>query len=95
MISCELIRPVKNNVGINQYFIYTVNDCLSLGTRIEWWKTDPLLAGAGSFSVYEATWGVNYKPHANFIVRPEIRQEWAPAANFEQTIFGVDVIATY
>lgn len=85
----------EDNTGINQYFIYTINDCLSLGHRVEWWKTDPLIAGAGSLSVYESTWGINYKPHANLIVRPEIREEWSPALDYDQTIFGVDVIATY
>ncbi len=85
----------EDNVGINQYLFYTVNDCLKLGTRIEWWRTDPLVRGFGNVSVYEATWGLNYKPHANLVVRPEIRQEWSPGVDFDQTIFGFDVIATF
>lgn len=85
----------EDNVGINQYFIYTVNDCLALGHRVEWWKTDPLIAGAGSVSVYESTWGINYRPHANLVVRPEIRQEWSPAVDYDETIFGVDMVLTY
>jgi hypothetical protein len=85
----------EDNVGINQYLFYTVNDCLALGSRVEWWKTDPLTAGLGSQSVYGATFGANIRPHANFVVRPEIRQQWSPAQDFDDTIFGIDVIATY
>ena len=29
-------------------------------------------------SFYEFTGGINYKPHANVVVRPEIRYDWSP-----------------
>ena len=74
--------------------IYNVNDYLGVGTRLEWWKTDDLGA-LGTHSFYEATFGVNVRPHANLTVRPEIRQEWSPAANYDETIFGVDAIMTF
>ena len=38
----------EDNVGVNQYLIYTVNDCMGVGGRLEWWKTDPLIAGDGT-----------------------------------------------
>ncbi len=85
----------EDNVAIVNYLFYTVNDCLKLGTRVEWWQTDPLTPGAGNVSVNEATFGLNYKPHANFVIRPEVRQEWIPAADTDVTIFGIDAIATY
>ncbi len=75
-------------IGINQYLIYTLNDCWAAGTRLEWWKHDGISANA-------ATFGVNYKPHANLVFRPEVKHEWEPGMNRDQTIFGMDAILTY
>jgi hypothetical protein len=86
----------EDNFDINQYLFYTVSDCLALGTRVEWWKTDGLGAnGLGSFSIYEATFGANIRPHANVNIRPEVRQQWSPALNADETIFGFDTYVTY
>ena len=79
---------VGDDVGVNQYLIYQLNDCWAVGGRFEWWKRD----GA---SAYEATAGVNWRPHPNFVLRPEIRYNWGPglAANLglpeNSTIFGI------
>jgi len=78
----------EDDIGINQYFIYSVNDCLGLGTRMEWWKDE-------GTSFYAATFGVNYRPQANVVLRPEIRHDWQPANRFDQTTFGVDAIVTF
>ena len=55
-----------------------INDCWSAGGRMEWFRDDDgvrVVAGnAGNY--YEATLGVNYKPHSNFLIRPEIRWDW-------------------
>jgi hypothetical protein len=88
--------PGDNQYGLNQYLFYTVNDCLKYGARFEWWKNS-------SESVYSLTAGVNYKPHANVVVRPEIRHQWAGADDeinafgipVDETIFGVDAIVTF
>jgi hypothetical protein len=100
---------------INQYLIYTINDCWSAGTRFEWWNVDEdsvLTSGvqgaAGNTDVYAATVGLNYKPHANVIVRPELRYDWvqddgatgrsiAALENGEadQFTFGMDTIFTF
>lgn len=94
----------EDNVGINQYFLYTVNDCLGLGARLEWWKGDSLTGYAphggvvpatGSHSYYATTFGANYKPHANVVIRPEVRFDWSPAVNYDETIFGIDAIFTF
>lgn len=84
---------LNHQYGLNQYFIYTINDCLGLGARAEWWKNN----GA---SQYEVTVGANIRPHANLVIRPEIRHDWNPADqnivgkdNF--TTVGVDAILTY
>ena len=94
----------EDNVGLNQYLLYTVNDCLGLGTRIEWWKGDVLtgyaphgavLPAAGSLSYYEATFGANYRPTANVVLRPEVRIDWSPAADYDNTYFAIDGIFTF
>lgn len=94
----------EDNVGINQYLFYTVSDCVKLGSRLEWWKGDVqtgyaphggVLPNSGSLSYYQYTFGVNLRPHANFVVRPEVRYDWSPAANYEETIFGIDGVLTF
>ncbi len=91
-------------VGINQYLFYTLSDCLSVGTRMEWWKSNGVVSGNDSASSYALTYGLNYKPHANIVIRPEVRHNWMPAedaytanngTDFNQTVFGVDAIFTY
>ena len=83
----------RDDVGVNQYLIYRLNDCWAVGGRLEWWKWD------GS-SMWEATAGVNWKPHPNFVLRPEIRYNWGSglANNFaldDGFIFGIDGIVTF
>ena len=84
-------------IGINQYLIYTLNDCWAFGARVEWWRagvpTAPLPVPMSS--VNAATFGVNYRPHSNLVFRPEIKHEWVPGEDFEQTIFGIDMVLTY
>ena len=69
--------------GINQYLLYTLNDCWSMGARLEWFRDDdgvrvPNWAGntgaAGSY--WEATLGMNWTPGTNLTLRPEIRWDW-------------------
>ena len=49
----------------------------------------------------EITGGVNYKPHANVVVRPEIRYNWTNESvangteDFNNTVFGIDAIVTF
>ncbi len=78
--------PGDFQYGINQYLFYTLNDCWKVGGRVEWWK-------AGGVSVYEATAGLNYIPHPNLTIRPEVRYDWM--ANFNETIVGIDAILTF
>jgi hypothetical protein len=92
----------NEDVGVNQYLFYTLNDCWKLGGRLEWWKSNNDPYGVGrSTSYYEATAGVNYRSNANLVFRPEVRYNWTneSAANgtagFNQTVFGIDAILTY
>lgn len=85
----DMVRAdTYDTVGINQYLFYTLSDCTALGARVEWWKRD-------GQSINAATFGLNYRPHANLVLRPEIKQEWIPGLDFDQTIFGMDAILTY
>ena len=94
----------EDNFGLNQYFLYSATDRLGLGARVEWWKGDVLtgyaphggvLPAAGSLSYYAATFGVNYKPKSNVVVRPEVRFDWSPAADYDEAYFGVDAIMSF
>jgi len=107
VVQSDLLRvdsTGEDNVGLNQYLLYTVNDCLGLGARMEWWKGDVLtgyaphggtLPATGSLSYYAATVGANIRTSANTILRPEVRYDWSPAANYDQAIFGIDAILTF
>ncbi len=80
---------------------YTLNDCWKAGTRMEWWKSNGVTGESTSF--YELTGGINYKPHANVVVRPEIRYNWSPTElfavsngdEFNNTVFAIDAIVTF
>ena len=83
--------------GVNQYMFYSFNDKWTGGMRFEWFRDnngyrvinplrnflfgqDPVYGGyAGNF--WALTWGLNYKPNANIIVRPELRYDWFSAAD--------------
>lgn len=69
--------------GINQYLFYNINDCWTLGGRLEWFRDDDgvrvpnwddTTGAAGSF--YNATIGMNWKPCSNVTIRPEARWDW-------------------
>lgn len=85
----------NNQVGVNQYLFYTINDRLKLGSRIEWWQTD------SNENRYEWTCGVNIRPHANLVFRPEVRYDWGNAVlvpnqhGGEITTFNIDAIVTF
>lgn len=106
--------------GLNQYFLYDVNETWSAGLRFEWFRDDAgirvtgarpnnLLNGAsfpGDF--YELTLGLNWTPHPNVILRPEVRWDWYDASHdavsplpydtgekASQFLFGCDLIVTF
>ncbi|MGE3243736.1 MAG: outer membrane beta-barrel protein, partial [Pirellulales bacterium] len=93
----------NDEYGINQYLFYTMNDCWKSGVRMEWWKSNAPTGESQSF--YEITGGVNYRPHANLVFRPEIRYNWTPGENaansaygindWNNTVFAIDAIATF
>ena len=78
----------EDDIGINQYLIYSISDRLGVGGRAEWWKDE-------GTSYYEVTGGINARPIANMVFRPEIRHNWVPGLGLEETIFGIDTVLTY
>lgn len=101
----------RNNLwgGVNQYLQYEFNDCLAAGMRFEWFYdrdgTRVVQGNAGSY--YNLTAGINYRPHANLMFRPEIRYDWFSGVfqqnslpfdsgrDNEQFSAGFDVIFTF
>jgi len=88
---------------VANYLFYTINDCWKTGVRAEWWKSNQVTGENTSF--YELTYGFNYKPHANWVIRPEVRYDWTPSEDavsaaqgtddYNKVIFGIDAICTY
>ncbi|TWT83338.1 hypothetical protein CA13_48030 [Planctomycetes bacterium CA13] len=92
----------RETFDINQYLIYTVNDCWAFGGRFEWYNEEGIYSAVGNDAdIYALTLGANYKPHANVTVRPEIRWDWDDdqVVGLEdgdsQTTFGIDSIFTF
>jgi hypothetical protein len=97
--------PDRDNfeTGIVNYLFYTANDCWKYGGRFEWWQSDTF-DDDNSISFFEVTLGVNYKPHANVVVRPEVRWDFtgddeavelAQDRDYDRTEFGIDAIFTF
>lgn len=89
----------SNSTGLINYAFYQVSDKVKAGVRQEWYKAD----GVGYNTM---TYGVNVTPMDKLVIRPEIRQMWAPGAQnsaaapghadlFNSTVFGIDAIITY
>ncbi len=94
----------RNTFDINQYLIYSLSDRLALGGRFEWYEANRTGVFADDLNIYALTGGVNYRPSANVIVRPEIRRDWAFGPDTTgiladddstQTTFGIDTIFTF
>ena len=63
---------------MNQYFFYKMSNCWGFGGRFEWFRDDDgvrvVPGNAGNY--FEMASGMNWKPHANVMVRPELRYDW-------------------
>jgi hypothetical protein len=77
--------------GINQYLFYTINKKMKAGVRVEWMRDDDggKLLGVGNLvnrgwpggpgyagNFWEVTAGLNWSPHPNVRLRPEVRWDW-------------------
>lgn len=95
--------PQRNTFGNIHYLIYQMNKCWAVGQRFEWFN----FGGAGFNNVqnddlYNYTLGLNYRPHANFVIRPEVRWVWDRTGfgfnennSANQTAFGGDMVFTF
>ncbi len=71
--------------SLNQALLFAINDQWSAGTRLEWFHDDdgvrilhpavddPLGAG----DLFGLTFGLNHTPTKNWLIRPEVRWDWA------------------
>jgi hypothetical protein len=73
--------------GIDQYAYYRLTDKLRVGGRVEWFRDEegtrvglnrPSNPNTPPFegNFYSLTFGFNYSPHPNVLLRPEIRSDW-------------------
>lgn len=108
--------------GLDQYLIYTINSKWSAGMRAEWFRDDGggYVSGVGNLnngwtgapgfdgSFSELTMGLNWRPHPNLVVRPEIRWDWYTGTTnvagqlpfddglrSDQFLFAVDAVFTF
>ncbi|MDE0862717.1 MAG: outer membrane beta-barrel protein [Rubripirellula sp.] len=72
----DLNDNASSAVGVSNYLIKTVNDCLSVGARFEWLHQEDL-ARIADEDLYELTLGTNYRWCANLMFRPELRWDWS------------------
>lgn len=67
--------------GINQYLIGDLTECLSAGTRFEWFRDHNnarvLGVPAAGGNYFNFTVGLNWRPMKNMVVRPELRWDWS------------------
>ena len=88
-VNTSSLFDAGDDIGLNNYLIYYVDDCLSLGTRFEWWRDNSV--SKNSFTV-----GANWRPGKGlFLLRPEVRSDWIPAENYSETAFGIDAIIEF
>lgn len=73
--------------GMSQYLLYTINKKWAVGSRVEWFRDEEggRIYGIGTVvdgwearrgfcgTFTEATFGANWRPHSNVVVRPELR----------------------
>ena len=88
-VNTSSVSDPGDDIGLNNYLIYRIDDCLSLGTRFEWWRDNS--TSKNSFTV-----GANWRPGKGlFLLRPEIRSDWIPATDYSETAFGIDAIVEF
>ena len=80
--------------GVIHYLFRDVTECLALGARLEWWKSDQFFDDTRS--TYDFTVGANYRVNSNITLRPELRFDWGAAAIDPGTpIVGFDAVMTF
>jgi hypothetical protein len=74
-----------SSYGINNHFLYTLNDRWGAGMRFEWLRENGgnafYLITPNAADFYQLSWGLNWNPRSNVSVRPEIRYDWCEGAS--------------
>lgn len=89
----------QDSISILNYAFYDLTPKVKAGIRQEWYLADKV-------SYNTITYGVNVKPTANLVIRPEVRHMFSDNNSiytgqgysgqlFNQTVFGVDAILTF
>jgi hypothetical protein len=93
---------LRNTFGSIHYLIYSINDCVSIGSRSEWFNISSEANGTHNADLYNQTAGINYRINSNLIVRPEVRWVWDKErlglnenGGSSQTFFGTDAVFTF
>jgi hypothetical protein len=87
--------------SIVNYLFYDITECIAAGVRYEYYEdeSDGILQPPNDPAnhVNAITAGLNIKPHANVVIRPEVRfEDYDPGAlRWDQTLFGIDTVITY
>ncbi|MCA9179426.1 MAG: outer membrane beta-barrel protein, partial [Planctomycetales bacterium] len=87
----------QTQYAITNYLFYSLTDRVSLGGRVEWWKTKGVYTG-NTQSAQSATLGLNLAVSENLRIRPEYRHNWGavvPNLGADTDIFGIDAILFY
>jgi len=92
--------------GINNHLLYKLNDRWAAGMRVEWLRDNGgygyIAENGASGDYYQLTWGLNWNPHKNISIRPEVRYDWckgaAPFAGYarkDQISGGCGVVVSF
>lgn len=93
---------VRNTFSSIHYLFYNVNDCVTLGSRSEWFNFSSGLQNIHNSDILNQTFGVNYRHNANLVFRPEVRWVWDKDTvgvnengKSSQAFFGTDMVMTF
>lgn len=91
-----LLGSNEDALSLDNYLFYKFNDCWAVGTRLEWFK-DPRIGRGDADEVVDLTVGLNYRPAANVVIRPELRWDdfQANSGLHDTFLFGIDTVITY
>ncbi len=90
--------------SVVNYLTYQLDEAWSMGMRGEWFRDQSgFRYGNGEASYYDVTAGLNWKPKAWLLVRPEVRYDWSQAQSapydagkqFNQVIIGLDTVLQF
>ena len=69
-----------SSYGINNHFLYKLNDRWGAGMRVEWLRDNGGYVTEEAGTYYQFTWGLNWNPRKNVSIRPEVRYDWVKGA---------------